>query len=228
MKPTVLKKDGQRGVFWITLGSDSSGALIEQEWRDTGNRAPRKKTTRFPPGSWPSTIEEFVAERTKMHLASGYVISELPPEVPLKVLTFSAVLEPDAIAPLLSRVGLLWLCTDITGDPSTLPDQVGEFPVSYSAMGNPQLTADVTVDGAAPWSNVDLQRVATFFVTVDADAKVVDGDTVSSALKTIVAPGVRNGTWDSMLESILVQLGICNAPVKISASTSATPFSVFL
>lgn len=226
MNPSILTKDGQRGALWVEITLDSDGAILEQSWRQTG-QAPRKKTTRYPADGTP--VEERVAQLVKGYVDQGYAPSSLPDEVPLKWLTFSATLEEKDKQGLLDRVGLHWLCADITSDPSEFPASVGGFKVNYSVLGMPQISVSATSEIKDSWSDVELQRLATFLVTVDHEAKLVDGDEVLSLLKSVVSPGVRSGKWDPMLEGVLTQLGICSPPMKFtSVSQESSPYTACL
>lgn len=224
MTAAVLRKDGQRGTLYIRLTVSHDGAVIQESWRDTG-KAPRKSTTRYVPNGDGQTPDELLAELVKRHLADGYTPTQLPESVPLIWLTFSAELDPANKGALMDRVGLHWLCTDITSDPSVFPTEVGGFPVAHSTMSS-SVTAQASAEGSDYWSDVQLQRLATFFVMVDSDAKLVRGDETMDLLRAVVSPGVRSGKWDPMLESVLVQLGICSAPVKFTAPPLASGFTV--
>jgi hypothetical protein len=224
--PVILKKDGQRGDLWIEITLQPDGVIVEQAWRETGS-APRKRTTNYPPDGTPD--QDRITARVKEHTDQGYVPSALPDDLELKWLTFSATLEESDKQALIERVGLHWLCADITTDPSSFPDMVGGFKVNYSALGTAQISVSATTEEKDPWSDVELQRLATFLVTVDHEAKVVDGDDVLNLLKSVVGPGVRSGKWDPMQERVLTQLGICSQPVKFtSAVQEDNPFAVCL
>jgi hypothetical protein len=226
VNPSILKKDGQRGDLWIEISVDPSGAVIEESWRETG-QAPRKKRTQYPADGTP--VEDRVNALVKAHIDQGYVPSELPDEVPLKWLTFSANLEDKDKQALIDRVGLHWLCADITSDPSQYPTSIGDWRINYAALGTAQISVSASVENADPWSDIELQRLATFLVTVDHEAKVVDGDDVLNLLKSVVGPGVRSGKWDRMCESVLTQLGICAPPVQFTSSVQeSSPFAVCL